>query len=159
MIVYRIAATTPDYSADDLSGKGAASTGGRWNRDTVPVVYCAESIALAYLETLVHLVPGGAMPRNRCLIEVEIPARIWNKRWVAPSDQNFPADWNVHPPGKGSIDYGTAWLISRPATVLMVPSIVIPQELNILINPLRHDATAIKATNKGIVNYDHRLFP
>jgi RES domain-containing protein len=52
---------TPAYTADDLSGAGAKITGGRWNRDGVPVIYTASSPALACLETVVHLVARLAL--------------------------------------------------------------------------------------------------
>ena len=58
--VYRIGTDAPDYEADDLSGKGAEITGGRWNEKGMAVVYAADSRSLACLETLVHLAAGVA---------------------------------------------------------------------------------------------------
>lgn len=74
--VYRIGTDTPDYEADDLSGKGAEITGGRWNEKGVAVVYAAENRSLACLETLVHLAAGG-LPFNRYLVEISIPDPVW----------------------------------------------------------------------------------
>src|ERR1700674_5493442 len=53
--VWRIGSDTPDYTADDMTGSGARITGGGWNRAGTPVVYCSVSIALACLESVVHL--------------------------------------------------------------------------------------------------------
>jgi hypothetical protein len=65
------------------------------------VVYCAGSRALAYLETLAHLIPGLAPgtkpPGNRCLIDVSVPMAVWDQRHYARKDPNFPSGWNVHP--------------------------------------------------------------
>ena len=59
MILWRISADTRRYQADDLSGRGAETTGGRWNEVGLPVVYTATTRALACLETMVHLNAGG----------------------------------------------------------------------------------------------------
>lgn len=75
-IVYRIGTDTPAYEADDLSGKGAEITGGRWNQKGAAVVYAAENCSLACLETLVHLAAGG-LPFNRYLVEISIPDPVW----------------------------------------------------------------------------------
>ena len=102
-VVYRITSETPDFTADDLSGGGAAKVGGRWNAVGSPVVYCAGSRSLAYLETLAHLIPGltpGAKPPgNRCLIEVGVPMAVWDKRQHARKDPKFPGGGNVLPAG------------------------------------------------------------
>lgn len=162
-VVYRIASETPAFTADDLSGGGAAKTGGRWNAVGSPMVYCAASRALAYLETLAHLIPGLSPgikpPRNRCLIEVSVPMVVWDKRHHARKDWKFPGGWDVHPSGKGSVDYGTAWLAAKTSAVLVVPSVVVPDEDNILVNPLHPDAKLIKANNTGEWQFDHRLLP
>jgi RES domain-containing protein len=72
-VVWRIAADTPDYAGDDLSGKGAEITGGRWNRKGTPLIYAADSIALACLETVVQLSGADPLPLNRYLIKIDIP--------------------------------------------------------------------------------------
>ena len=77
--VWRIATDTPRYLADDLSGAGAETTGGRWNEPGVPMVYASASRALSCLETIVHLGAGG-LPLNRYLVKVTIPADVWSVR-------------------------------------------------------------------------------
>ena len=75
--VWRIATDTKDYEADDLSGKGAEITGGRWNDKGTPLVYTSTNRALAALETIVHLNSGG-LPLNRYLVEIVIKDDVWN---------------------------------------------------------------------------------
>ncbi len=70
--VWRIAADTRDYAADDLSGAGAKATGGRWNAMNYAAVYSSATRAMACLETIVHLNAGG-LPLNRYLVEITIP--------------------------------------------------------------------------------------
>ena len=71
VLLWRLAPDTPSYEAHDLSGKGAEKTGGRWNRPGNPVVYCASTIALAALETVVHL-NTKTLPLNRFLVRIEV---------------------------------------------------------------------------------------
>ncbi len=74
--VFRIASTSPSYNYDDMTGKGAEMSGGRWNRKGAPVVYTASSVALAALETIVHT-DTGAWPLNRYVLEITIPDSFW----------------------------------------------------------------------------------
>ena len=155
MRVWRIGSDTPDYTADDLRGLGAKATGGRWNRAGRELVYCAESIALAALETLVHL-GAGSLPLNRYLVRVDIPEAIWNRRRILPL-QAAAVGWDALPTGKVSLDYGDAWLASLQSALLAVPSIVVPEENNLLINPRHPDAAGLTATKLRKWRYDARL--
>jgi len=154
MRVWRIATDTPTYAADDLRGLGAKTTGGRWNLAGSPMVYCAESISLAAMETLVHLGAGG-LPLNRYLVSVDIPQAIWRRR-QSLSMQAAPVGWAL-PTGKVSLDFGDAWLITLASAVLVVQSIVVPEESNILINPQHPDASGLSAIKLRKWRYDERL--
>jgi len=158
VIVWRIAQTTPLYRAEDMSGAGAAQTGGRWNPVGLPMIYCSATLSLAYLETLVHLNLGAPLPRNRYRTQISIPDGIWQKRRIARLTPGWPADWDAEPAGKGSVDYGGAWLKAITEAVLVVPSVTIPQEENILLSPLHPDFSRITVTNLGRVEFDPRLF-
>lgn len=153
--VWRISTITPDYSADDLTGAGAKFTGGRWNRPGNPVLYCAPSMALAGLETVVHLA-SGSLPLNRYLVRIDIPDPVWKVREVI-TDKTAPVGWDALPAGKVSLDFGDDWLASLRSALLEVPSVIVPEEGNILVNPLHPDAKGITAaiTRKWI--YDARL--
>ncbi|MEO5510791.1 MAG: RES family NAD+ phosphorylase [Longimicrobiales bacterium] len=125
----------------------------------MPVLCCACTISLAYLESLVHINLAGPMPRNRYRVEIEIPDTVWSARRVAHVHAAaFPKDWDAHPAAKGSLDYGAQWLKAVKAAVLVVPSIVIPEEDNILVNPIHPDAAKLHVLNVTRVEYDHRLF-
>ena len=153
--VWRIAAETADYGSDDLSGKGAEKTGGRWNRKGTPVVYASGSIALAYLETIVHLSGLDPLPLNRYLIKIDIPAAAWKARTIF--DTATHVGWDALPAGLVSLDWGTEWLRSCKSLVAEVPSIVVPDEFNILINPRHPDAGNLIAKKIRRWNYDARL--
>lgn len=150
--VWRIATQGPAWKATDLDGKGMAIYGGRWNRPSVPMVYCASSVALACLETVVHLNASG-LPLRRYLIEVQIPAAVW----AAAETATPPARWNARPDSPSAADYGSRWARSLRSAVLRVPSVIIPQEFNYLLNPAHPDAAQITAVDHGRFVYDARL--
>lgn len=153
--VWRIAPDTADYGADDLSGKGAERTGGRWNRKGSAMLYCSSTIALACLETLVHLAGGGALPFNRYLVKIVIPPSAWRDRAVLESAAHV--GWDSEPPGIISLDWGNAWVASRRSLIAEVPSAIVPEESNILINPGHRDAKRLRARKMRRWTYDPRL--
>jgi RES domain-containing protein len=150
--VWRIAAHAPAYGADDLTGKGAELTGGRWNRKGTPMVYTSSSIALACLETLVHL--GQQLPLNRYLVQIEIPQALWDVR--TKFDPAIHVRWDAEPPGLVSLDWGTQWAQSGAALVAEVPAIVVPEQANLLLNPRHSDAAQLLARKVRKWTYDPR---
>jgi RES domain-containing protein len=153
--LWRIAIDAREYEAHDLSGKGAETTGGRWNRPGRPVVYAASSIALACLETVVHLNAGG-LPLNRFLVRIDVPDGVWAARQVR-SQGDLPVGWDAIPEGKVSLDLGDAWLQSEATALLVVPSVVVPEEPNVLINPRHPHARRLRASKLRAWRYDGRL--
>lgn len=152
--LWRIATDTPDYTADDMTGKGAEITGGRWNRQGLPVVYCASNIALAALETLAHL-NAGDMPLNRYLVRIDVPDDIWAARRVG-NPASVGVGWDASPPGKVSMDEGDKWLKSGAHVLYEVPSVIVPEESNVLINPQHTDALRLLAIKLRRWTYDSR---
>jgi RES domain-containing protein len=153
--LWRIATDTKDFEAHDLSGKGAEATGGRWNRPGRPVVYTAASVSLACLETVVHLHAQG-LPLNRFLVRLEVPDDVWARRQTLGAAE-LPVGWSAIPEGKASLDVGDAWLRAGSRALLVVPSVIVPEEFNVLINPLHADAKHIKAQKMRAWFYDQRL--
>jgi RES domain-containing protein len=155
VVLWRIATDTREYEAHDLSGKGAERTGGRWNRPGRPVVYTASSAALACLETVVHL-NAGDLPLNRFLVRIEVPDALWQVRQtLAPAD--LPVGWSAVPEGKVSLDAGDRWLKEASTALLAVPSVIVPEEFNVLIDPLHPNAKKIHAAKVRPWLYDQRL--
>ena len=153
--VWRIATDTPAYQADDLSGAGAKATGGRWNEAGISIVYASETRALACLETVVHLNAGG-LPLNRYLVEVTIPDDVWGDA-QAETPGSLPVGWDAEPPGQVSIQFGTAWARSGRSALLVVPSVIVQEEFNVLINPAHADSARIAAVKRRRWLYDPRL--
>jgi RES domain-containing protein len=140
--IWRIATDIPEYAAGDITGEGARRSGGRWNRVGTPMVYAANSIALACLETLVHL-NASDLPLNRYLVEIEMPEEMWAA--ASQLDPRRRVGWDSIPAGKASLDAGETWSTSRSSALLIVPSVIVPEESNILISPLHADVARIRA--------------
>lgn len=155
LVLWRIASDTPDWEADDLSGRGAELLGGRWNRPGSPAVYCAGSIALAALETSVHLALDD-LPLNRFLVGISIPDALWRTREVHTA-QTLPVGWTARPAGKVSLDIGDVWLASGASALMQVPSVIVPEEFNVLINPRHPTAAQIKASKLRPWRFDERM--
>ncbi len=155
MKAWRIAVDAETYEADDLSGTGAKTTGGRWNSIGVPVLYCSSTPSLACLETLAHL-GTSSLPFNRFLVAIEIPDVIWNARKIEDV-ASLKVGWDACPTGRVSIAIGDSWLNSNLSAVLTVPSAIVPEEMVILINPAHVDAKQITAQKIRKWIYDPRL--
>lgn len=139
--VFRIGTDTPDYTADDRTGAGAESSGGRWNAKGTPVLYTSESRALACVETLAHLSRTGTLPYNRYLVEYDIPEDSWTTR--VQFDVAVSIGWDALPPGLVSRAWGTAWLRAGNSLVAEVPSVIVPEESNVLLNPVHPDMARV----------------
>lgn len=154
--LWRIASDTPDWSADDLAGKGAAAGGARWNNPGEHTTYTSTSIALAAWETRAHLGRTGAgLPFNRYLVHIEVPDTVWAARQFAATP--LPVGWDAIPEGRVSRAIGSAWLASGACALFMVPSVVIAEEANVLINPAHPDAATLVATKLRRFLYDPRV--
>lgn len=152
--VWRIAEVNLGYSADDLSGVGAKRSGGRWNSKGWPVVYASENIALAVLETIVHIRPAR-LPQNRYLVRINIPDDVWHSR----SKLNTPPiGWDAQPFGMPGIIASDVWLRGRSTAVMVVPSVIVPEERTVLLNPEHPDTERVTATMLRKWNYDCRCF-
>lgn len=155
MQLWRIAKNTAQYAADDMGGGGAKAVGGRWNSKGLAVVYCSPSIALATLETLAHIGDDIAA-RNRFLIRIEVPLRLWRACQTVELADLDPT-WLSEPPGQATAAVGDAWLRAGTSALLKVPSVIIPEEYNVLINPAHPEARHIKASVARQFIYDPRL--
>ena len=122
------------FSADAFSGQGARLYGGRWNSPGIAMVYTANSLSLATLELLVHLDTGSILPSySRCSVD-------FNDSLVELLDPTtLPSDWYQSPPPTSLQLIGNDWILRGSSVVLRVPSAVIEDENNYLINPAHKD--------------------
>lgn len=156
--LWRIAIEAPSYRSTDLSGRGAELTGGRWNRKGVPMVYASTTRALACLETLVHFDAGMRLPLNRYLVRVDVPTECWKHRQRFVSPKAY-IGWDAEPPGKVSQEFGSQWAADGNTLLLEVPSIVVAEEFNVMINPKHADGGRVRAEVVRKWTYDPRFRP
>lgn len=155
MKLWRIAAETRKYLATDLSGGGAANSPGRWNDDKEPVVYSAPAIAMAVLETAAHVDDSG-LPLNRYLVEIDVPDDVWAQREEIDIAK-LPLTWAAIPAGRASVKVGSNWLSSLKSPILMVPSVIVPEEWVSLINPKHSEASRITAKVVRLFEYNRLI--
>jgi RES domain-containing protein len=148
MIVYRI--TKAKYK-NDISGMGAKLYGSRWNPAGIPVLYAAENISLAVLEALVHL-EELELPTEYWLLKIQLPGEVkistieiskLKKNWI--NDEAYTQY------------IGTQFINNGQSLMIAVPSAVINEECNYLINPSHKDFAKIRIQSTREFNFDTRL--
>lgn len=115
-----------------FSGYGSMLHGGRWHPRGRPIVYAAESAALALLETLVHVERADLLRFDYRVIPITIPEAAV----TTLATEDLPADWRAWPYPASTQQIGAAWFDARRSVALVVPSAVVPHERNVLINPV-----------------------
>jgi RES domain-containing protein len=136
----------------DLGGKGGLYASGRWHRRGMPIVYTAASRALAILETLAHM-DTEDVPDDLLILTIDGFNEVAVERVEAGA---LPADWQapLHP---ACMEIGHRWLTSGSSPVLSVPSVMVPEERNLLINPRHPDAGRLRIAEARPFAFDPRL--
>lgn len=137
----------------DLKGLGGTITAARWHNKGIPVVYLAESPALAMLEVLVHFeLDVGEVPDHFQLLEIDFDGRRGVGRLA---EKHLPADW------RDNLEYtrtiGDEWLTSMSSVLLQVPSAIVPHSVNYLFNPRHKLARTAKIISCRRHPFDSRL--
>lgn len=150
MIIYRI---TRSIYKDDLSGSGAFLYGGRWNSKGQYALYCAQHISLAVLEIVVNYDRASTpLLPTYYLAEIEVP----DDEVIEIDSKALKKGWNM------DMEYtqyiGDQFLLSKPRLILKVPSVVITEESNFLINPNHADFKKLKIKDTRVYGLDNRLF-
>ena len=135
-----------------FSGFGARVAGGRWNRVGEPVVYTSSSLALAALETFVHLVEE-AKSIQFVFFEVRIPDGVPVTRC-----ERTPKGWRMAPAAEASIRYGSRWFHQQETAVLDIPSVLIPIERNYVLSPSHPDFPRIEISRPRPFTFDTGLW-
>jgi len=148
-VVWRIARAP--YAA--LDGEGARRTGGRWNSKGVPLVYASRTLSLAALELLVHVDPATA-PRDLVALAIVLPD---DAPGTSLSDQALPDGWRAVEPPEACRQFGDQFVQQNDALVLSVPSVIIPREQNVVINPRHVDMSRVRIESSEPFTFDPRL--
>lgn len=140
------------HAATAFSGEGARLVGGRWNLPGTPLVYTSETLSLAALETFVHLQPVDKRIRY-AWFQVTIPANVSIDKL-----SSLPKSWRDSPPSEATQSAGSRWAKQAGAAALRVPSILVPGEHNLLLNPLHPQFKRLKISKSQPFEFDGRLW-
>ena len=149
-VVWRL--TKPQY-APGLDGEGARLAGGRWNSPGAPVVYCSETLSLAVLESFVHL-PRTLRGASRLPVLMAVRIELPGEAEFQDISAGFVADLLDDAACR---ETGDRWLDERRALALRVPSVIVPQEDNVLLNPLHPQAAGIRILEQIEFRFDRRM--
>ena len=146
-IVWRVA----NERYPPLDGEGARLAGGRWNSPGRPAVYTSESLALCLAESLVHIT--GSLPISYVRFKIEIP-----------DDATEYVDLTKLKSGwKEDLIYtrriGDRWLRDRRSLALAVPSVVLAESINVILNPLHPRGAELRVIDQQPFTFDPRLRP
>ncbi len=141
-----------NYKDKAYAGDGARVHGGRWNSKGVAVVYTAGSLAMASIEMIVNLPAPKLLQKY-----IRISERISLDLVSDLSEADLPEDWNSRPISPSTRAIGDRWVKKQSSAVLRVPSIVVPDEYNYLLNPTHPDFAKIKIGKPIIYFFDPRL--
>lgn len=153
MRVFRI--ERQKYLETTLAGIGAAMPEGfRWNSLNTFLVYTSGSRALAMLEVSVHLDLSDDLPTDRYYVEIDIPDDV---DILELRRTDLPEGWDSKPPSLFTQYIGDDFVNQNSAAVLKVPSAIIPEEFNYLINPRHPYAGKIRVVSKTPLVFDTRF--
>lgn len=152
MLVYRI--TRKRYEDKVLSGEGGRKVASRWNFKGDPIVYTSSTRSLALLEMLVHMDMEDMRMMDLIICEINIPESL---TMHTLSGSALPENWNQTPFSNGTQKYWREFTSTDKTAVLRVPSVIIPQEWNYLIDPLHKDVKRIKVRTCNPLRIDQRF--
>lgn len=150
MIVFRL---SKSKYAHDLSGKGAEKAGGRWNSKGTPMLYTSASRALCVAEIAVHT-PLGIIPFDYAVSTIKLPG----KALFEVKDKYLSPDWRSFPHADSTQKIGDEFIADGKHLVLQVPSAIIQDEYNFLINPTHKAFQNIQLQDVTPFTFDERLF-
>lgn len=137
---------------DAFSGEGARRFGGRWNSPGRRVVYGSEHLSLAALETLAHA-ERSRFERAYVAFRLGVPQELV----LEVRREDLPRDWRVRPVSAGARELGDAWLAERASVALRVPSVLVPQEHNLLLDPEHPRFREVRIAAGEAFRFDERL--
>jgi RES domain-containing protein len=141
------------HRAQLFSGQGGLYAGGRWTPRGPPIVYTSASISLAILEYTVNYRRRGWVPAT-VLGRAAIPPSV---RVETVSTDGLPAGWFAADPPEELQRIGGQWLERAASAVLKVPSAVVTEEWNYLLNPLHADFGKLRLSAPEPFSFDRRL--
>jgi RES domain-containing protein len=149
-VAWRLVKTKSLSTAFD--GESARSAGGRWNSPGVPVVYAAETLSLALVEVLVHLKDAGTLPAYST-VRLDFDEAIVE---TLPASK-LPGRWREYPAPAETRAIGDRWVAEARSVLLRVPSVVVPNESDYVVNPKHPRFARVRRDPPVAFPFDRRL--
>lgn len=149
MLLYRI---SKQAYARDTEGLGSKLYGGRWNNIGTPCIYTSESRALAILEYAVNI-ELVMVPKRLAITIYEAP----ENDFLNCNTNNLPVDWKNSPSPSSTKNYGSKLFLNTSYLGLKLPSAIVQDEFNYLINPLSAKLTLLKVVDVQDFIFDQRI--
>ena len=148
MILWRIS------NYETLDGVGGLLVSARWHTKGHSVVYCTLNPATALLEILVQMeIDSEDHPERFHILKIEGPDSLSIEKIEVDSlSPNWAEDLNA------TQAIGDRWLSERRSLLLQVPSVLVPETWNVLVNPQHSGANLLKITATYEHPFDSRLF-
>lgn len=140
--------------ATNLSGKGAAIKGARWNSVGVELVYTAANRSLAMAEVAVHFTLA-TLPDDYVMMILFVPDDVSTTKL---NISDLPQVWNIFPHPVSTQSIGDQFVADNNFCVLQIPSVVTFGDYNFLINPNHSDFSKIKILEVFDFPFDKRIF-
>jgi RES domain-containing protein len=141
-----------DSQQRTFDGEGARLFPGRWNPAGVPVVYASEHLSLAILEVLVHA-RADQVRVGFHAFEIAIPDALVE---LVP-DEQLPRGWEGAAIARATREFGDTWARERRSVALSVPSVIVQQERNVVLNPLHPEYAQLHIARPVQFRFDERL--
>lgn len=136
----------------DLTGAGARRNGGRWNTPGKAAVYFSQDAALPVLETLVHLdLPPELLPDDYVLMWIDLTEFETMEGGLEEGPVDVLSETD-------SRDFGDQWITEQRSLILRVPSVIVPESINLVLNPTHPLAVKLGPPETRPFAYDARLF-
>ena len=151
MELYRI--TQESYS-NDLSGDGSRIFGGRWNSEGRYALYTSANRSLALLETLAHIPAKLFRNKKYILVTVFLPDKAPQK---FIEEKDLPNNWDALDIQHVTQKIGDNFLEEQKGLLFRVPSVLMPEEFNYIINPLHPSMKQVKVIYHREIRFNDRL--
>jgi RES domain-containing protein len=137
----------------NLDGVGGFLVDGRWHSRGHPIVYSSPEPSTALIEWIVHLeLNVDEIPPTIPFIVVDAPENTSEDRLDSGA---LPADWRTN--HFITREIGDVWIASRRSALLYVPSAIVPETQNVLINPAHADSARLTISRTIDAHFDPRL--
>jgi RES domain-containing protein len=142
-----------EEAALDRSCEGALKSGGHWHQPGLAALYAATSAELAVLEKFVH-----ADDDNSPLVLVAIDLPDDPSLGLDVPLIRLPQGWDSMPASTAAAQFGSAFLKNCSHLYMRVPSTIVQEGTNLVINPMHRDYDKVRLEVVRSFSFDPRMF-